>query len=83
MLEILFFPFKLVFGLLEGIFSLIGDLIGGALSLVGGLVGFGLKLFFIGLVISALVGLVRHHRAATTEQQEEDFVSYYDENAVQ
>lgn len=91
MLDLLLFPFKLVFGILEGVFGLIGGLIGMVFGLIGGLFGLAtgilglvIKLSIIGLVIGAVVEFVRRHRAQnTSEPQQEEFVSYYDKNAVQ
>lgn len=92
MLDLLLFPFKLILGLLEGIFGFLGGmigmvfgLIGGFFGLVGGLLGLVIKLSLIGLVIGVIVEFVRRHRAKgeEDESQQEEFVSYYDENAVQ
>lgn len=90
MLDLLLFPFKLLFGLLEGLFGFIGGmigmvfgLIGGFFGLVGGILGLVIKLSLIGLVIGAIVEFVRRHRAKNgDESQQEEFVSYYDEHAV-
>ena len=90
MLDLLLFPFKLVLGLLEGIFGFIGGmigmvfgLIGGFFGLVGGLLGLVIKLSLISLVIGVAVEFVRRHRAKDDEEPEqEEFVSYYDKDAV-
>lgn len=92
MLDLLLFPFKLVLGLLEGLFGFIGGmigmvfgLIGGFFGLVGGILGLVIKLSLFGLVIGAIVEFVRRHKAqnSTEEQEQEEFVSYYDKDAVQ
>ncbi len=92
MLDLLLFPFKLILGLLEGIFGFIGGmigmvfgLIGGFFGLVGGILGLVIKLSFIGLAIGIIVEFVRRHRAQGNVQddpQQEEFISYYDKDAV-
>lgn len=91
MLDLLLFPFKLVFGLLEGLFGFLSGmvgmvfgLIGGFFGLVGGILGMVIKLSLFGLVIGAIVEFVRRHKAKDSEDEpdQEEFVSYYDENAV-
>ncbi len=90
MLDLLLFPFKLILGLLEGIFGFIGGmigmvfgLIGGFFGLVGGLLGLVIKLSLIGLAIGVVVEFVRRHRAKDeVEPQQEEFISYYDKDAV-
>ena len=91
MLDLLLFPFKLIFGLLEGLFgfitgmvSMVLGLIGGFFGLVGGILGLVIKLSLFGLVIGVIVEFVRRHRAKNEEDEpeQEEFVSYYDENAV-
>lgn len=89
MLDILLFPFKFAFGLLEGLFGLIGGLlsavfgiIGGFFGLIGGILGLCIKLSLIGIAIGAVVEFVRRHRAKSeSEPAQEDFVSYYDEHS--
>ena len=90
MLDLLLFPFQLVWGILEGVFGLIAGafglvfgLIGGFIGLVGGMIGLVVKLSLIGLVIGAIVEFVRRHRARPQEPEQEDFISYYDKDAVQ
>ena len=90
MLDLFLFPFKLILGLLEGIFGFIGGmigmvfgLIGGFFGLVGGILGLVIKLSLIGLAIGVVVEFVRRHRARNDEEPEaEEFISYYDKNAV-
>jgi len=91
MLDLLLFPFKLILGLLEGIFGFIGGmigmvfgLIGGFFGLVGGILGLVIKLSFIGLAIGVIVEFVRRHKAQDNEEepQQEEFISYYDKDAV-
>lgn len=91
MLDLLLFPFKLILGLLEGIFGFIGGLIGmvfgligGFFGLVGGILGLVIKLSLIGLAIGVVVEFVRRHKAqsGTDEPEEEEFISYYDKDAV-
>ena len=91
MLDLLLFPFKLVLGLLEGIFGFLGGmigmvfgLIGGFFGLVGGILGLVIKLSFIGLVIGVIVEFVRRHKAQDSkdEPEQEEFISYYDKDAV-
>ncbi|MBQ8312751.1 MAG: hypothetical protein IJX84_06050 [Clostridia bacterium] len=90
MLDLLLFPFKLILGLLEGIFGFIGGmigmvfgLIGGFFGLVGGILGLVIKLSLIGLAIGVVVEFIRRHRARNDEEPEvEEFISYYDKNAV-
>lgn len=91
MLDLLLFPFKLVFGILEAVFGFIGGmigmvfgLIGGLFGLVTGMLGLVIKLSIIGLVIGAIVEFVRRHRAKPADDpQQEEFISYYDKDAVQ
>lgn len=91
MLDILLFPFQLVWGLIEGLFGLISGifglvfgLIGGLIGLVGGVIGLVIKLSLIGLAIGVIVEFVRRHRAKGTQSgEQDDFISYYDKNAVQ
>lgn len=92
MLDLLLFPFKLVLGLLEGIFGFIGGmigmvfgLIGGFFGLIGGILGLVIKLSFIGLAIGVIVEFVRRHRAQNDDDntpEQEEFISYYDKDAV-
>lgn len=90
MLDILLFPFKFVFGLLEGLFGLLGGLfgaifglIGGFFGLVGGILGLCIKLSVIGLIIGLVVTFFKRRGTCAAEPaKEEEFVSYYDKNAV-
>lgn len=90
MLDLLLFPFKLLWGLLEGVFglvsglfSLVFGLIGGAIGLTAGIVGLVVKLSLFGLIIGVVVEFVRRHRARSQQPEQEEFISYYDKNAVQ
>lgn len=87
MLDLLLFPFKLVFGFLEGLFGFIGGIleavfavIGGFFGLIGGILGLCIKLTLIGVAIGAIVEFVRRHRAKA-ENTCEDFDSYYDHHS--
>lgn len=90
MLDILLFPLKVLFGLIEGLFGLIGGIIGavfgvigGFFGLIGGIMGLCIKLILLGLGIGAVVELLCRHRRKQDSSQQEDFISYYDKNAVQ
>ena len=86
MLDLLLFPFRLVFSLIAavgrvvgGAFSLVFGLLGGVLSLV---VSLGGMLLVIGLVALAIQR--RREYRAHQDQAQEDFVSFYDkENRVE
>ena len=89
MFKLLALPFKLageiigaVFSFIGGIFSLIFGLVGGLMSLV---VHGACAMLIVGLVVAA----VRKHRNRRDPEDEdddgesdEDFISYYDQNAV-
>ena len=51
---------------------------------MGGILGLVIKLSLFGLLIGVIVEFVRRHRAKNEEDEpeQEEFVSYYDENAV-
>lgn len=87
MLDLLLFPFKFAFGLLEGLFGLIGGIlsavfgvIGGFFGLIGGILGLCIKLSLIGLAIGVVVEFIRRHRAKD-EPSHEEFASYYDHHS--
>lgn len=87
MLDLLLFPFQLIFGLLEGLFGFIGGIfgavfgiLGGFFGLIGGILGLCIKLSLIGVAIGALVAFVRRHRVHD-EGTQEDFNSYYDQHS--
>lgn len=89
MLDLLLFPFKLVLGILEGVIGFVGGMIsmvfgllGGLFSLTFGILGLVIRLSIIGLIIGAVVEFVRRHRARNDQPEQEEFVSYYDDNAV-
>ena len=71
MFELLFFPFRLMAGLLGGIFSLVGGLLRGMFSLFGGLfVAFisimtGIwPIMLVGCAFSLVFGIIRSLRPA-------------------
>lgn len=84
MLQILLFPFKIVFGAVGFVFRVIGGVLSAVISLVGGLV----SLAVWGGVIALIIGLIasfihrRHVAHGDNHDQKEDFVSYYDKDAV-
>lgn len=87
MLDLLLFPFKFAFGLLEGLFGFIGGIleaafgiIGGFFGLIGGILGLCIKLTLIGVAIGAIVEFVRRHRVKE-EPVHEEFASYYDRHS--
>lgn len=90
MFKLLALPFKLageiigaVFSFIGGIFSMVFGLVGGLMSLV---VHGACAMLIVGLVVAA----VRKHRSRRDLEDEdeddgesdEDFISYYDKNAV-
>lgn len=89
MLDLLLFPFKVVFGLLEGLFGFLGGIfeavfgfLGGFFGLLGGIVGLCVKLTLIGIAIGAIVAFIRRHRAKRdSEPNQETFTSYYDQHS--
>lgn len=81
MLDLLLLPFRLcwellgmAFKIVSGIFSLIFGLAGGLLSLV-----------IHGAVVVAIVGLIAmliNRRRQASQPKEEEFISFYDKDAV-
>ena len=86
MLDLILFPFRLVFRLIAaagrligGVFSLVFGILGGVLSLA---VSLGGMLLVIGLVALAIQW--RREYRACQDHAQEDFVSFYDkENRVE
>ena len=86
MLDLIFFPFRLVFSLIAaagrligGVFSLVFGILGGALSLAVSLGG----LLLVGGLIALAIQRRKEYRAHQ-DQAQDDFVSFYDkENRVE
>ncbi len=88
MIDLLLFPFKLAFGLLEGLFGFLGGIlgavfgvIGGFFGLLGGILGLCIKLSLIGVAIGALVAFFRRRSHGEGQAAQEDFTSYYDQHS--
>lgn len=82
MLDLLLLPFTLAWELL----CLVWDLVTGAFSLVFGLLG-GLASLLVGVAtictVAALITLALRHRDEKKKSApEDDFISYYDKDAV-
>ena len=84
MLQILLFPFKIVFGAIGFVFQVIGGVLSAVLSLVGGLVSLAVWGGVIALLIGLIAACIHRHHAARGDNpgQKEYFVSYYDKDAV-
>lgn len=86
MLDLILFPFRLVFSLIAaagrligGVFSLVFGILGGVLSLAVSLGG----LLLVGGLIALAIQRRREYRAHQ-DQAQDDFVSFYDkENRVE
>lgn len=86
MLDLILFPFRLVFSLIAaagrligGVFSLVFGILGGVLSLAVSLGG----LLLVGGLIALAIQRRKEYRARQSNPQE-DFVSFYDrENRVE
>lgn len=74
MLDILLFPFELVFGILGGVFGLLGDVLGFVFGLLGGIFSLVFKLSLVGLIIGLIVSFFRPKEK---ESVQEDSPSYY------
>ena len=81
MLNILLFPFKVIFGAV----GVLWRLIGGFFSVVFGILGGLMSLVVWGAVLLLVAGLlasVFHKRSGSHHDDHDDFISYYDKNAV-
>jgi len=84
MLDLLLLPFHIVFKVIGAVFSFIGGMFSMIFGLLGGLVHLA---FSIGglVLVAALIAVAirrRHPSGHDGDAQEDDFISYYDKNAV-
>ena len=82
MIDLLLFPFKLVWEIVCFVFDLVMGLIGLAFGLAGGIIGLVVKLCLLGAVIAIAAVVIQHLRQKPEKPQDEDFISYYDKDAV-
>ena len=82
MLNLILFPFKLVWEIICFVF----DIVSGALGLVFGLAGGIISLLVhLGMLIAGVVlvvAVISHFRSKPRKPEDEDFISYYDKDAV-
>lgn len=82
MLELLLFPFKLAFGIISAVFHFIGGLFSLIFGLLGGLLSLIIGLSVTGIIIALIAVAVHRHREARRVAEDDDFISYYDKDAV-
>lgn len=81
MLDLLLLPFRLCWGLLCMAFKIVG----GIFSLIFGLAGGLLSLVIHGAVAGAIIGVIAMligRRRQASQPKEEEFISFYDKDAV-
>ena len=82
MLDLIMFPFKLVWEIISFVFDLVGGVIGLVFGLAGGIIGLMVRLCLLSAFITAICAVVRHIRQKPAEPENEEFISYYDKDAV-
>ena len=82
MLELLFLPFKIVFGFLGGILGLIGGILGGIFGLLGGIIALVVNLSAVGLIVGLIVAVFSKKKKKDTYYVDgEEFTSYYNQKS--
>lgn len=84
MLDLLLLPFHIVFKVMGAVFSFIGGMFSMIFGLLGGLVHLAFSIGGLVLVISLIAVAIRrrHPSGRDDDPREDDFISYYDKNAV-
>lgn len=82
MLDLIMFPFKLVWEIISFVFGLVSGVIGLVFGLAGGIIGLVVRLSLLGALITAIAVVVRHIRQKPAAPENEEFISYYDKDAV-
>lgn len=89
MLDLLMLPFKLAGEIIGAVFSFIGGIFSMVFGLVGGLMSLAMHGLCALLIVGLIVAAVRKHRGRRQDDDDagdgtgdEEFISYYDQNAV-
>lgn len=82
MLDLIMFPFKLVWEIISFVFDIVGGVIGLVFGLAGGMIGLVVRLSLLGALITAITAVVRHIRQKPAGPENEEFISYFDKDAV-
>ena len=77
MLELLFLPFRIVFGILGGILGLVGGVIGGIFGLLGGIIALAVNLGAVALIVGLIVAVFSKKKKDSYFVDGEEFTSYY------
>lgn len=79
-------PFRLVWSVLEVVWNVVWGAVSLAFGLVGGILSLALGIAVLALVAGLIVHVVRQrsatHSGCTTHPHDEDFISFYDKDAV-
>ena len=83
MLDLILFPFKLVWEIICFVFDIVSGVLGLVFGLAGGIISL---LVHLGMLIAGctlVVAVVNHFRNKPRQKPEdEDFISYYDKDVV-
>lgn len=82
MLDLIMFPFKLVWEIISFVFDIVGGVIGLVFGLAGGIIGLVVRLSLLGALITAITAVVRHISQKPAGPENEEFISYFDKDAV-
>ena len=84
MLDLLLLPFHIVFKVIGAVFSFVGGMFSMIFGLLGGLVHLAFSIGGFVLVVALIAVAIRRRHPSSHDdaEQEEDFISYYDKNAV-
>lgn len=82
MLDLILFPFKLVWAIISFVFNLITGAIGLLFGLAGGIIGLIVRLSLLGAFIAVICVVISHFRQKPQPSEQEEFISYYDKDAV-
>lgn len=77
MLELLLVPFRIVGGILSGVFGIVFGVIGAVFGIIGGVIGLTAHLLAIALIVG-LIAVVFRRRSKKAAH--DDFVSFYDQH---
>lgn len=81
MLDLILLPFRLCWRLLSVAFEIIGGVFSLIFGLAGGLLSLVIHVAVAGAIIGVIVMLISRRRQAC-RPKEEEFISYYDKDAV-
>ena len=73
---------ELLGSIFEFVFDIVGGVIGLVFGLAGGIIGLVVRLSLLGALITAITAVVRHIRQKPAAPENEEFISYYDKDAV-